>query len=88
MSRVAHEQAGEAHKHTVARLVTQRIVDALEVVEVEAGQRDGAVVAAGVGNLDRGALLETATVQQPGQRIGARLGGQAAMADAVSARLR
>ena len=54
----------------VAGVVAPLVVDALEVVDVEEDHGDRAAVAPGARQLDLGALVEAAPVQQAGERVG------------------
>ena len=78
VGRAAHgpQHVGEAPQHLVARVVAERVVDALEVVEVEHQQRQ---LAGGAERVEVGvdARLEAAAVAQPGQRV---VGGEVAQA--------
>ena len=59
------QHVGEAPQHLVARLVAERVVDALEVVEV--AHQQGAAVRAAQALED--ARLELAPIAQPGERV-------------------
>ena len=70
------QDVGEAPQHVVARVVAERVVDALEVVEVEHQQRQLACRAERV-EVGVDALLEAAAVAQPGERV---VGGEVTQA--------
>ena len=56
-------------KQLVAGLVPERVVDVLEVVEVDEQQRGGAVVAPAVSRLASELLVEPAAVEETSQRV-------------------
>ena len=62
------QEGGEAPQHVVAGVVAQRVVDALEVVEVDDEQREVAA-GAGVGEVALDRQLEAAAVAQAGERV-------------------
>ncbi len=66
--RVAQE-VGDGHDQLVAGLVPERVVDCLEVVEVEHEQRAAVPVAIDVCDVALELRLEPAPVQQAGERI-------------------
>ena len=69
----ALQHAGDLLDHPVADRVAERVVDLLEVVEVEHQHRAGRLLAAAAGELGAQVLLEAAPVLQPGQRVVAGL---------------
>src|ERR1019366_8416680 len=66
---LSRQQLAGAGEDPVADLVTPLVVDGLEVVDVERGKRDRAVLSPGVRELERRALVEAASVEQPGERV-------------------
>ena len=73
---VAHhgaEPAGGERERAVPLGVAQRVVDALEAVEVEHDHADGLAGGGGGGERRAQALLAAAVVEQPGQGVGADL---------------
>ncbi len=64
---------GHPEQHPVTRFVAQRIVDPLEAIEVHVHQGLGLVRTLAAQQRAFGGLVETATVEQPGQRVGHRL---------------
>ena len=65
----ARSGGGDLDQGLVARAVAEAVVDALEVVEVEHGQRERTLVAAGALDLEQQPLVEDAVVGEPGQRV-------------------
>ena len=63
LARAGAQQVGEAAEHVVAGRVPERVVDALEVVEVADRERDPAAPRRS------SPVLEPAAVAQPGQRV-------------------
>ena len=70
-----HGRRGVAQQD-VADRVAASVVDPLEVVEIDDGQRQRLVVADRAGPLALHLLLEGAVVAQPGQRVAQRLGAR------------
>src|SRR5436305_8724864 len=60
---------GDARDELVASLVPERVVDVLEVVEVEEQDGTALAVAPGVRHLTRELADETAAVEQAGERV-------------------
>ena len=58
-----------ASRRSLAGAVTEGMIEGAEVIEVEHGDRDGALGAPGVGNGLSQALLEQQPVRQPGERV-------------------
>jgi len=56
------KQIADRHEDVVAGFVTQGVVDALEVVEIEEGQRERLLMSAGPFDLGQGRFLETTPV--------------------------
>ena len=77
------QQSGHVAQQPVARLVTAGIVDDLELVQVDVQQRVGALAALRRQQRPVQAIVEFATVDEPGQRIVARLLGQRTAAGAA-----
>ena len=65
----AAEPRGDPPQQPVARHVAERVVDELEVVEVDEQQRDGALALARAGHRGAQPRVELRAVGQPGQRI-------------------
>ena len=72
-ARAAAQDFGDVAQHLVAALVTDRVVDRLEAVEVHHEQAELGVVALGARHLERQRLLEAAVVEQPGEAVGGGL---------------
>src|ERR1039458_9216284 len=68
--------AAEARQQPIAGGMAFAIVDLLEPVEIEHGQRQRVAGAIGQRSLARGGRHESAAVEQPRQIIGARLAAQ------------
>ena len=62
-------RAGDRHEHRVAPGVAEAVVDRLEVVEVDVGDRQRVPVPGRAGELDGRRLVEAPAVQQPGQAV-------------------
>ena len=73
-ARAGFQESRGLHQRSVSRLVTVRVVDALEVIEVEKHERKRPSIALGTSNLTFDPLLERAMVQQTGQRVAGGLG--------------
>ena len=69
LAQASAEHAGEADDQLVAGGMAERVVDVLEAVEVDHGERSAAGVAAGASELRLELALEAAAVQQTRQRI-------------------
>ena len=67
------QRGGDRGEHDVAALVAERVVDRLEVVDVEQRERERPLVAQRARELLAQALVEGAVVGQAGERIGGRL---------------
>ena len=67
------QRGGDRGEHGVAALVAERVVDRLEVVDVEQGERERPLVAQRAGELLAQALVEGAVVGQARERIGGGL---------------
>ena len=67
------QRGGDGGQHDVAALVAERVVDRLEVVDVEQRERERPLVAQRAGELLAQALVEGAVVGQARERIGGRL---------------
>jgi hypothetical protein len=72
-SQVHRDLRGGVAKDPVARGVTADVIDLLEVVEVDDGQRERHGVARGHRPLSLDLLLEPSMVAKPGQRVTERL---------------
>ena len=72
----AREPPRHLLQHPVARLVAVGVVDALEVVDVDAAEREQVPVAGGQGDRALELVGAVAAVRQPGQVVGERLRGE------------
>ncbi|PAV92482.1 hypothetical protein WR25_00704 [Diploscapter pachys] len=68
---VGAQRRGEVAQHVIAEGMAPGIVDALEVIDVD---RDAAQGRSGAIEQRAGAAFEAAAVEQPGERVGDRLG--------------
>ena len=69
LAQAAAQRVGDAHDQLVAGGVAERVVDRLEVVEVEHDRRALRPVALDVGDVALELALERAAVEQPGERV-------------------
>ncbi len=69
LAHAAGEALGDVLQQQVAGLVAQRVVDQLEVVEVEEQQRELLVLARGVGEQRLHVLVELGAVRPAGERV-------------------
>jgi hypothetical protein len=69
VAQAATQQVGHAHDELIARGVTQRVVDELEVVEIQGQESGRRAVAPRAGDLGFELLLEAPAVEQAGQRL-------------------
>ena len=69
LAQAAAQRVGDAHDQLVAGRVAERVVDRLEVVEVEHDRRALRAVALDVGDVALELALERAAVEQAGQRV-------------------
>ncbi len=65
----APEPGGDPAQQPVARHVPERVVDELEVVEIDEQQRDGVLALARAGHGGAQPRVELRAVREPGQRV-------------------
>jgi hypothetical protein len=80
------QHTAEALEDAIAGGVPADVVDALELIDVEADRGEPGIVARGPRQLDLQAFVEPPAVEQPGQRIDARLLGGLSDEPVVAAR--
>ena len=69
LAKVLHQPSRDRDQHQVAALVTEGVVDGLEVIEIDEDHRDLVAFAAGAGEGALEAVIEEAAVGQAGQAV-------------------
>ena len=71
-AQVALQRLRDLHQQPVAVVVAALVVDLLEVVDIQIGERKRPLVALGAGEFERGRLDKSSSVEKTRQRIGPR----------------